>query len=165
MRRGARAVSNIWVPEIIFLIMVTKSLPCHQHFFCIRDTVSPSKLKTWMTNIQADTNSIQAIHKSRNNYEDVKKDHFFKETYTGWFKDPRTDRFSPSRANQSVHGFMVWSPILFSVLDHQTAEKIAPSGVLSITPNQDASVAHRHSTSQTMNLLNMNVKVLIYASS
>jgi len=90
-------------------------------------------LKTWLTDIQADAKSIQAIHKTRNISEDAKTDHFFNETYT--------------------------------VLEHQTAEKIAPSGVLSITPNKDARVAHRHSTSQTMNLLNMNIKVLIYASS
>jgi len=63
-------------------------------------------LETWLTNIRADKNTIQAIHKTRNNFKDVKKDHFFKETYTGRFKDPRTDRFSPSRANQPICGFM-----------------------------------------------------------
>lgn len=54
---------------------------------------------------------------------------------------------------------------LFSVLDHQSAENIAPSGVLSITPNEDTRIKKFHSTSQTMNLLNMNIKVLIYPSS
>ena len=80
------------------LMLVTKSQTCHQHFF-----VSPTKLETWLTNIRADTNSIQAIHKTRNNFEDVKKDHWFKETYTGIFKDPRTARSSQSRANEPVH--------------------------------------------------------------
>ena len=67
---------------------------------------SPTKLKTWLTDIQADAKSIQAIHKTRNISEDAKTDHFFNETYTGRFKDPRTDRFSPSRANQPICGFM-----------------------------------------------------------
>ena len=56
--------------------------------------------------------------------------------------------------------------ITFLVLDHQPAENnVAPSGVLSITPNEDTRVKQWHSGSQTMNLLNMNIKVLIYASS
>jgi len=90
-------------------------------------------LDKWLTSIRADAKSIQAIHKSRNNFEDVKKDYFFKETYT--------------------------------VLDHHSAESVSPSGVLSITPNEDVHRKRWHDSSQTMNLLNMNIKVLIYSSS
>ena len=67
-------------------MLVTKSQRYHHQLI----RASSTKLKTWLTDIRADTNSIQAIHKTRNNFKDVKEDHFFKETYTGIFKDHRT---------------------------------------------------------------------------
>ena len=77
-----------------------------------------------------------------------------------------SDPVCPERTNMSMDS---WVSTFFSVLDHQSANNtIAPSGVLSITPNEDTRLVdtpQRHSTSQTMNLLNMNIKVLIYASS
>ena len=41
------------------------------------------KLDKWLMNILADSNSIQAIHKTINKLEDDNKGDFFKETYTG----------------------------------------------------------------------------------
>ena len=41
------------------------------------------KLDKWLINILADSNSMEAIHKTINKLEDDKKGDFFKETYTG----------------------------------------------------------------------------------
>ena len=74
---------------------------------------SPTKLNTWLTNIRADTNSIQAIHKTRNYFEDVKKDYFFKETYTGIFKDLRfvDSSFFSTRSSVSRKYCAIWCSI------------------------------------------------------
>ena len=89
-KKFAEIKPNEGIQLVFFYLfmLATKSQRCHQHFIF----ASSTKLEKWLTNIRADTNSMQAIHKSRNNFEGVKKDHFFKETYTGMFKEPRTTR-------------------------------------------------------------------------
>ena len=42
-------------------------------------------LETWMKNIDADTYTIEPIHKTKNDAEGPNADHFFKETYTGGY--------------------------------------------------------------------------------
>ena len=42
-------------------------------------------LETWMKNINADTYTIEPIHKTKNDAESPNPDHFFKETYTGGY--------------------------------------------------------------------------------
>ena len=101
-----------------------------------------SKLDNWLTNIQADRNSIQAILKLRNNSEDGS----FKETYTGFLS-----------LSLKVHHLTT-----FLALNHISAENISPSGVLSITPNEEMKRKRSQVSIQTMNLLKMKVKVLIY---
>ena len=100
-----------------------------------------------MTSIQADRNSIQAIHKLRNSFEDGS----FKETYTGFL--------SLKVVHKKIDQIKI-----FLVLNHISAENISPSGVLSITPNKDMKQKRRQNTIQTMSLLKMNIKVLIYTS-
>ena len=56
------------------------------------------------------------------------------------------------------------STLKFSVLDHQSSGKISPSGVVSITPNEDLKLARMYDAMQIMKLLNMNINVLIYSA-
>ena len=52
----------------------------------------------------------------------------------------------------------------FLVLDHLSSDDISPSGVVSITPNEDLKIPRWANCIQTMNLLNMKIKVWIYAT-
>ena len=52
----------------------------------------------------------------------------------------------------------------FLVLDHLSPDEISPSGVVSITPNEDLKIPRWADCIQTMNLLNMKIKVWIYAA-
>jgi len=59
---------------------------------------------------------------------------------------------------------MPYKNAFFSVLDHKSADSISPSGVVSITPNEDfkpkgASEVSTH----FMNLLNMKIKVYVHS--
>ena len=114
------------------------------HFFSLHPI---SKLDDWLNNIQADRNSIQAIHKLRNSFEDGS----FKETYTGFL--------SLKVVHKKIDQIKI-----FLVLNHISAENISPSGVLSITPNEEMKRKRSQVSIQTMNLLKMKVKVLIYTS-
>ena len=50
------------------------------------------------------------------------------------------------------------------VLDHLSSDEISPSGVVSITPNEDLMLPRCADSIQTMNLLNMKIRVSIYAA-
>ena len=54
----------------------------------------------------------------------------------------------------------------FSVLDHKSADSISPSGVVSITPNENFKPKGvSEVSSHFMNLLNMKIKVYVHSPS